>query len=375
MSHYPSPPGHDTYAYGDYPSPYSHAPPTDALSPYETTSAASPQQPQPSIPAPRAKRNPCLVHVDLAQATEEELGSCLEQLTRALVGRLDACETLHEQMTGVMKRHNDKLLLRRGVKPLPPPASSPAPVSTHNRRHVSTSHAPPRTGTVKLLLVSCGAGYTQQQALFRYMLSLGGRPEGTFLTTHQGVDKTEFPEPTVANIAQGLRWLLHGLQPGQTAVFHYCGHVDDDGLLPAEGASRSVEVRQLLAEAMLSVPLGSRLVTIIDAGEMGTPIELPFSVVAHHAPAGFEMTTGDEEEESGHVLLLSTYCEVPSTKGLGVLTAALLGILSQDPRPSNRVLISTMLTQFERKLGSRSMIPLLSANRPFQPDGEADLFL
>ena len=324
------------------------------------------------VAVPREKRNPCIVHCDLDQADGRELRRALEQLTRALVGRLDACEKIHEQMTEVMRRHNERVVDRRSIEDTRGRLSTFTPVPDH----VPAPRKNNARGIRKALFISCGTGLTYQQAFLRFLQNLGYSPEATFLTTNDTVDKSEFPNPTASNLIEGLRWLVQ-IHPGESVLFHFIGRASETALFPSDGDHHGNAIRQALAEAMLSIHSSSRMLAIIDTGDMGTPLELPFSVVAHHAPGGFEMTTGDEEERSGHVQLISTYAERAGdmqSSGAGVLSAAIQNVLNQAIHPTYRALASTLLWQLEKRLGRSSPVPLLSSNRAFHPESEFDIF-
>ncbi|TFK70745.1 hypothetical protein BDN72DRAFT_522002 [Pluteus cervinus] len=107
------------------------------------------------------------------------------------------------------------------------------------------------------------------------------------------IDSHDVPEdrqPTLANVQEGIRRLVHGAQAGDTFVFHYAGHgfqrdaptrssteVDgfDEYLELLDKPLRDNELRALLVDEL---PPGANLVAIMDCCHSGSMLDLEHSM-------------------------------------------------------------------------------------------------
>lgn len=102
--------------------------------------------------------------------------------------------------------------------------------------------------------------------------------------------------PTRANIMQGMVWLMTGLQPGDSLIFHYSGHGgqqrdhsghEADGmnetLCPLDyrhaGEITDDEVNHMLVRPL---PQGVKLHAVIDACHSGSMLDLPYTAPCHN---------------------------------------------------------------------------------------------
>lgn len=111
--------------------------------------------------------------------------------------------------------------------------------------------------------------------------------------------------PTRYNMMNGLVWLMTGLQPGDSLVFHYSGHgsqqpdytgVEADGLnetlCPVDfkyaGEIIDDELNRLLVNPL---PAGVKLHAIIDACHSGSVMDLPYTATCHAGYLRWESET------------------------------------------------------------------------------------
>eukprot|EP01059_Diplonema_ambulator_P025900 TRINITY_DN43012_c0_g1_i1.p1 TRINITY_DN43012_c0_g1~~TRINITY_DN43012_c0_g1_i1.p1 ORF type:complete len:379 (+),score=98.48 TRINITY_DN43012_c0_g1_i1:57-1139(+) len=100
--------------------------------------------------------------------------------------------------------------------------------------------------------------------------------------------------PTKNNILDAIRWLVDGAQAGDVLFFHYSGHGGqqkdmngdeadgkDETLIPEDYTSAGVITDDdLFRELVMTVPVGVRLVCIMDCCHSGTILDLPFLFAA-----------------------------------------------------------------------------------------------
>eukprot|EP01064_Diplonema_japonicum_P001204 TRINITY_DN10773_c0_g1_i1.p1 TRINITY_DN10773_c0_g1~~TRINITY_DN10773_c0_g1_i1.p1 ORF type:complete len:362 (+),score=72.75 TRINITY_DN10773_c0_g1_i1:67-1152(+) len=100
--------------------------------------------------------------------------------------------------------------------------------------------------------------------------------------------------PTKDTILDAIRWLVSDAQPGDVLFFHYSGHGgqqrdtsgdEEDGkdetLIPEDYQSAGVLTDDdLFRELVMTVPVGVRLVCIMDCCHSGTILDLPFLFAA-----------------------------------------------------------------------------------------------
>eukprot|EP01059_Diplonema_ambulator_P035928 TRINITY_DN869_c1_g1_i1.p1 TRINITY_DN869_c1_g1~~TRINITY_DN869_c1_g1_i1.p1 ORF type:complete len:331 (+),score=42.12 TRINITY_DN869_c1_g1_i1:125-1117(+) len=323
-----------------------------------------------STSRPPEKRNPRIVYLDLEKSGGRELRRAMEQLTRALVGRLDACEKMQERMAEVAKKyqgmggtanHPVGQLSRERPPALMPPSVGSRPPSVGGVS-ASPSHRGSTSFVRALYIDVLDEGSAQQVGLAKFFESQGHRMETRFLKGRHA---------SHAAILQSLQWISSGLGDGDGVLISFIGRGCADGLYASDSDRRGLVARLSLMELLRMVPPSCELCLIIDTGDAGTPIELPYSVVAHHNPGGFEMTTSEPPNVPiPTMLLLSTYSEHPTpySNSVGALTSAIHQVLRHNPRPTYKALISSLRDQLETNLGFDSPIPLLSSSRPFHPD-------
>ncbi|XP_010555594.1 PREDICTED: metacaspase-2 [Tarenaya hassleriana] len=96
--------------------------------------------------------------------------------------------------------------------------------------------------------------------------------------------------PTKNNIRMAMQWLVRGCQPGDSLVFHFSGHgnnqrnfsgdeIDgfDETLLPMDHHTSGVIVDdEINATLVRPLPYGVKLHAIVDACHSGTVLDLPF---------------------------------------------------------------------------------------------------
>jgi hypothetical protein len=99
-----------------------------------------------------------------------------------------------------------------------------------------------------------------------------------------------FRIPTKHNIRMGLRWLVQGVQSGDSLVFHFSGHgsrqrdhnmdeIDgyDETLCPVDYRTEGMIVDdEINATIVRPLPHGAKLHAIVDACYSGTMLDLPF---------------------------------------------------------------------------------------------------
>ena len=99
-----------------------------------------------------------------------------------------------------------------------------------------------------------------------------------------------YKRPTKHNMRMALYWLVQGVQPGDSLVFHYSGHgsqqrnytgdeIDgfDETLCPLDFETQGMIVDdEINATIVKPLPRGAKLHAIIDACHSGTVLDLPF---------------------------------------------------------------------------------------------------
>lgn len=128
-----------------------------------------------------------------------------------------------------------------------------------------------------------------------------------------------YKRPTKHNIQMAMQWLVQGVQPGDSLVFHFSGHglqqrnytgdeIDgyDETLCPLDYETAGTIVDdEINATLVRPLPYGARLHAIIDSCHSGTMLDLPFLCRMnrsggyiwedHRPPSGvFKGTSGGE---------------------------------------------------------------------------------
>eukprot|EP01065_Artemidia_motanka_P002265 TRINITY_DN1105_c2_g1_i1.p1 TRINITY_DN1105_c2_g1~~TRINITY_DN1105_c2_g1_i1.p1 ORF type:complete len:359 (+),score=94.71 TRINITY_DN1105_c2_g1_i1:63-1139(+) len=348
---------------------------------------------------PEHARNPRIVFADLINGDSVELRQALEQIARALEGRLDAYERNQERVVGILRKYDSEaqeaygyglqqLLEADGEKK--DELNSWASRKLRAVKEEMLAQPPPQTqqpgnrsplsptSLSRVLFVSPhgGAAPAAIRAMQNYLTDTGHSPQHRILCSALGAAPA-----TEQNVVEGLRWLVSEAAAGQSLLLHYVGSGGSGGLV-CEGAvagRTSLMSRTLLHHWLVQrVPPGVRLTALLDCGHSGTPIELPYSVVAHRGVgAGFEMTRGEPPLQGGQVVLLSTYSDAPapaaSLADTGVTTHSLLSVLAAAPRLKIRDVLSGVRAQLSQRLGDAAPLALASSNRPFHPDTPLEL--
>lgn len=186
--------------------------------------------------------------------------------------------------------------------------------------------------------------------------------------------------PTRAEILEGFRWLMAGVQPGDCLVFHFSGHGaqqedptyrEEDGydetVLPTDfqvsGHLVDDEAFDLICAPL---PSGAKLVAIFDCCHSGGGLDLPFTL---------QSLSGKWTEDTnpyycaGDVLLISGCdeddCSADASgrygEPAGAMTTALCDALQENPRQSCIELLSNV----DNKLRVRGFdqVPQLSSSQ------------
>lgn len=109
-----------------------------------------------------------------------------------------------------------------------------------------------------------------------------------FHTVEEEVDPMRWP--TKNNIRTAMHWLVLGCKPGDSLVFHFSGHgnnqtnytddeIDgfDETLLPMDHLTSGVIVDdEINATIVRPLPYGVKLHAIVDACHSGTVLDLPY---------------------------------------------------------------------------------------------------
>ncbi|KAK8562750.1 hypothetical protein V6N13_018686 [Hibiscus sabdariffa] len=170
----------------------------------------------------------------------------------------------------------------RPQHPQPRPALSP--VSVHGRKRA----------------MICGLSY------YGKSYSLKGSINDAMCLRYLLVEKLGFPldsilmltddqndpllKPTKRNMRKGMRWLVYGCQPGDSLVFYFSGHGDqqedynldeldgyDEALLPIDHETEGKIIDDEINETIVRpLPRGAKLHAIIDACHSGTILDLSF---------------------------------------------------------------------------------------------------
>ena len=108
------------------------------------------------------------------------------------------------------------------------------------------------------------------------------------------VDAPDWPQhlhPTLANMRQGIAWLIQDAQPGDSLLFHYSGHGGrmprSDGrsewhetLCPVDMDAEGMLLDSELFETLVRpLPSGCRLTCLLDSCHSGGVLDLPFIFV------------------------------------------------------------------------------------------------
>ncbi|CAI9091946.1 OLC1v1027071C4 [Oldenlandia corymbosa var. corymbosa] len=175
----------------------------------------------------------------------------------------------------------------------PPPAPLPSPFNQAPSGQLPAVHGRKRA-------VICGISYkNSKQELkgcindakcMKFMLINRFKfpADSILMLTEEETDP--FRIPTKHNIRMAMYWLVQGVQPGDSLVFHFSGHgsqqknyngdeIDgyDETLCPLDFESQGMIVDdEINATIVRPLPRGAKLHAIIDACHSGTVLDLPY---------------------------------------------------------------------------------------------------
>jgi len=188
---------------------------------------------------------------------------------------------------------------------------------------------------------------------------------------------------TRANIAEGMRWLVEGAQPGDALFFHYSGHggqqedpnyAEEDGydetILPTDFQHAGMIVDDEIFDTIIA-PLqsGTKLTAVMDCCHSGTGLDLPF--IWQH---GQWIEEDNPCHSAGDVILISgcldeqTSADATGHRGeaAGAMTTALCDSL-EEHAPGSAPACGQLLEAMRSKLLQRGFdqIPNLTSSQRF----------
>ncbi|KAJ9466514.1 Metacaspase-1 [Diplonema papillatum] len=215
-------------------------------------------------------------------------------------------------------------------------------------------------------------------------------------------------QPTKRNILAGLAWLTQNLAPqGKKTLFlHFSGHgsqeedrdgdeVDglDETICPVDYERAGMISDDVLkAQFLLRVPVGNRVLAVMDCCHSGTVLDLPYYAVANRSEADCVLM-GDQMSDKNRIacdaLMISgcedaqtsadvnqvgkQFVELADPRAGGALTSALLSAFPGNTRHNLRSLLYALRRQLRSK--GFDQIPQISASYPYDMGATAfDLF-
>jgi hypothetical protein len=191
--------------------------------------------------------------------------------------------------------------------------------------------------------------------------------------------------PTRRNILIAMRWLVHGVVPGDTLFFHFSGlgaqqldgQLLEDTICPRDWIQEGhITDTQLFSLLVQNLPSGVRLTALLDCCHPGTTLNLPF--VCHPQHGWIEEP--NPQHTLGDVILLSAFPddEVPPVEALqaryqaqsGVVTTAFVQALQEmAQRKKGPVTYLELYTQMcaQAEQCRSAWRPRLSASQAFDP--------
>ncbi|XP_050262460.1 metacaspase-1-like isoform X2 [Quercus robur] len=169
---------------------------------------------------------------------------------------------------------------------LPPPRPSPplTPPNPHGRKRALLCGVSYYGRSYKL------KGSVNDVRCMRYFLveKMGFPNESILILTEDETDPLRIP--TKHNIRMALKWLVQGVQSGDSLVFHFSGHgsrerdknmdeIDgyDETLCPVDYETQGKIIDDEVNDTIVRpIPRGAKLHAIIDACYSGTVLDLPF---------------------------------------------------------------------------------------------------
>jgi len=212
-----------------------------------------------------------------------------------------------------------------------------------------------------------------------------------------------YESPTRANIMQGLRWLVQGVQPGDCLFFHYSGHgaqqedpscseedCMDETILPLDFQQAGEIVDDELFETMVRpLPSGAKLTAVMDCCHSGTGLDLPYTLQASGGGGFFSSArstchwTCDDNpcHSEGHVINLSGCCDDQTSadiqsmynKPRGAMTEAFIETLKA--KHYDCVSYAQLLSGIRQHLsrGGHSQYPMLTSSQMFDLNQNFDI--
>ncbi|GMY39052.1 metacaspase-1-like isoform X1 [Fagus crenata] len=223
----------------------------------------------------------------------------------------------------------------------------------------------------------------------RYFLveKLGFPNDSILILTEDETDPLRIP--TKSNILMALRWLVQGVQSGDSLVFHFSGHgsrvhdqnmdeIDgyDETLCPVDYHSEGMIIDDVVnATIVRPIPHGAKLHAIIDACYSGTILDLPF--VCRMNREGYYIwedqswMSGVYKGTSGGLALSFSACDDHQTSSdttafagnasTGALTYSFINAVQNEPGLTYGRLLNSMRNAIrEAKSGIRLRGPIAS---------------
>lgn len=205
--------------------------------------------------------------------------------------------------------------------------------------------------------------------------------------------------PTRKNIMDGLNWLTQGMQKNgkQTIFFHFSGHgsqqIDTNGdesdgldetICPVDYQTAGmITDDELKRKFLMKVPMGNKVLSVMDCCHSGTVLDLPFYVLARNGRENsacmIKDNKSDDNQLSCDVIMISgcsdsqtsadvwsvgtSFVELADRKAGGALTSALLVAMQQNPKHNLTSLIYSIRKNLKRK--GFDQIPQISASVPY----------
>lgn len=244
------------------------------------------------------------------------------------------------------------------------------------------------SGRRKALLVGCNyrgtsaalRGCINDVHRMRTFLISQGFPDSSTIVLTDDQTRNADRMPTKKNILRHLDWLVQGAQRGDSLFFHFSGHGaqqedrtgdEEDGydetIVPCDfKRAGQITDDDLWQRAVLPLPEGARLTSIMDCCHSGTGLDLPFNYIVgkgwsvEESPA---FSAGDVQLFSGCADDQTSADTVQNMQAGGAMTNAFLKALGEDPMP----LYPDFMNRLHRALRQKGFRqkPQLSSSQKF----------
>jgi len=189
--------------------------------------------------------------------------------------------------------------------------------------------------------------------------------------------------PTLSNIERGLRWLVEGVQPGDSLFFHFSGHgaqqedphgYEEDGMnetiLPVDFMQAGMITDDHIGDVIVKqLPEGVRLTCLLDCCHSGTGLDLPFMLTS----SGWKEETNPYHSR-GDVVMLSGCedmdCSADASDRYGNPGGAMTTALCDALQGNRSLTYRDLLTALRRNLQRRGFTqrPQLTSTQRFDLD-------